>query len=507
MFSDAISNLAYGFEIALQPSNFMWSFFGVLIGNLVGVLPGMGVLTTISILLPLTYALSPVAAILLLGGIFYGAQYGGAICSILLNLPCHAAHAVTCIDGYPMTKQGKGGTALGVTVIASFFAASCGIVVMILFSPEVVRLALKFGAAEYFSVMLLGLVAGGTLSKGSPLKGMAMVVVGLLLGTVGTDMYTGTRRYNFGTTELMDGIELTALALGLFGVSEFLRTVNKMSAIATTHIRLRDMWPTLSELRQAFLPMLRGTLIGGVTGFLPAVGPTVSSFMAYAVEKKLARNPERFGHGALEGVVAPEASTHANVQIDFIPTMTLGIPGEAVMALLLGALMIKGITPGPQLMSEHPDIFWGLVASFWVGNVLLVIMNIPLIGIWVKLLSVPYRYLYPTALFFICIGVWSTNDSLFDVGETVFFGIVGYILTVLDFEFAPILLGLVLGPLIEENFRRAMVLSDGDLKNLVSFSDHPISAMSITLCVMLVAMQTFGRMRPRASKTIEVPAE
>lgn len=504
----ALSNLSYGFQVALQPSNFLWSFIGVLIGNMVGVLPGMGTLAAISILLPLTYALNPVAAVLLLGGIFYGAQYGGAICSILLNLPCHPSHAVTCIDGYPMTKKGMAGTALGVTVIASFFAASCGIIIMLLFSQQVVNVALKFGAPEYFSAMLLGLLAGGTLSKGSPLKGVAMTVVGLLLGTVGMDIYTGRFRYTFGQLELGDGIQLTALAMGLFGVSEFLRSVNKLKVIhSSARVRARDLWPKLSDLRQSFWPMVRGTLVGIVTGFLPAVGPTISSFISYSIEKKLARKPERFGHGAIEGVVSPEASTHANVQIDFIPTMTLGIPGEAVMALLLSALLIKGITPGPQLMGSHPDIFWGLIASFWVGNVLLVIMNVPLIGLWVKLLAVPYRLLYPTALFFICIGVWSTNDSLFDVGETLFFGVVGYILIALQFEFAPVLLGLVLEPLVEENFRRAMLLSHGDLR---TFIDRPISALFIGLCVLLILGQIFGRLWSRARRTpvaTEVPAE
>ena len=471
----------------------MWSFFGVLIGNLIGVLPGMGALSAISMLLPLTYTMHPVPAILMLAGIFYGSQYGGAIGAILLNMPSHPPHAVTCLDGYPMTKQGKGGTALGITMISSFFAASFGITVMIFASPLLVEIAFKFGPTEIFSIMLLGLLAGGTMARGSPLKGVAMTTVGLLIGIVGTDVNSGVARFTFGIPELTDKVELVALALGLFGVADFFRSVNRMHAVGSgTKVRLRDMRPTKAELKQAFFPMLRGTLIGTLFGAMPGTGPTITTFIAYAFERKISKTPDRFGRGALEGVASPEAASHSKTQVDFIPTMSLGIPGDAVMALLLGALMIQGIQPGPQLISEHADLFWGLIASFWIGNILLVVLNVPMIGVWVKLLQVPYRYMFPCALFFIAVGVYSTNNSLFDVYEVLLFGIVGAILLALDFPAAPILLGYVLGPLVEENFRRALLISRGDLR---VFFERPISAGFMTVCVLLILGQLFFALR------------
>ncbi len=483
----SLIDLWAGFGVALQPHNLMWSFFGVLVGNLIGVLPGMGALSAISMLLPLTYTMHPVPAILMLAGIFYGSQYGGAIGAILLNLPCHPPHAVTCLDGYPMTKQGKGGTALGITMIASFFAASVGILVMIFASPLLVQIAFKFGPTELFSIMLLGLIAGGTMSRGSALKGVAMTCLGLLAGIVGTDVNSGAQRFTFGFIELADNIELVALALGLFGVAEFLHNVNRLKVIGSgMKVRLRDMRPSKAELKQSFMPMVRGTLIGTLFGAMPGTGPTITTFIAYAFEKKVSKTPERFGHGALEGVASPEASSHSKTQVDFIPTMSLGIPGDAVMALILGALLIQGIQPGPQLITEHADLFWGLIASFWVGNVLLVLLNVPLIGIWVKMLQVPYRYLFPAALFFIAVGVYSTNNSLFAVGEVLVFGIVGALLIALDFSVAPILLGYVLGPMVEENFRRALVLSRG---NMAVFVERPISAAFIGVCTLLVLVQ------------------
>jgi TctA family transporter len=483
----ALVDLWAGFGVALQPHNLMWSFFGVLVGNLIGVLPGMGALSAISMLLPLTYTMHPVPAILMLAGIFYGSQYGGAIGAILLNLPCHPPHAVTCLDGYPMTKQGKGGTALGITMIASFFAASVGILVMIFASPLLVSIAFKFGPTELFSIMLLGLIAGGTMSRGSPIKGIAMTCLGLLAGIVGTDVNSGTMRFTFGFIELSDRIELVALALGLFGLADFLHNVNRMKIVGSgMKLKLRDMRPSKAELKQSFMPMVRGTLIGTLFGAMPGTGPTITTFIAYAFEKKISKTPERFGHGALEGVVSPEASSHSKTQVDFIPTMSLGIPGDAVMALILGALLIQGIQPGPQLITEHADLFWGLIASFWVGNVLLVLLNVPLIGVWVKLLQVPYRYLFPAALFFIAVGVYSTNNSLFEVGEVLVFGIIGAILIALDFSVAPILLGYVLGPLVEENFRRALLLSRGDM---AVFIERPISAVFVGICALLVLLQ------------------
>ncbi|QIG97676.1 tripartite tricarboxylate transporter permease [Bradyrhizobium sp. 6(2017)] len=493
----ALLDLWSGFGVALQPQNLLWSLLGVLIGNLIGVLPGMGALTAISMLLPLTYTLAPIPAILMLAGIFYGSQYGGAIGAILLNMPSHPPHAVTCLDGYPMTMQGRGGAALGVTMIASFFAASVGIIVMIFASPLLVRVAFEFGPPEICAVMLLGLTAGATMGRGSALKGVSMTALGLLLGIVGTDVNSGIARLTFGVTELRSGIELVALAMGLFGVADFINTVNRMAPITSrAKVRFRDMRPTRAELKMAVYPMMRGTLIGTLFGAMPGTGPTITTFIAYAVERRIARDPGRFGRGAIEGVASPEAAAHAKTQVDFIPTMSLGIPGDAVMALILGALLIQGIQPGPQLIREHPDLFWGLIASFWVGNVLLILLNVPLIGVWVKMLQVPYRFLFPSALLFIAIGVYASGNSLFAVAEVLAFGLLGAVLLALDFPIATILLGYVLGPLIEENFRRALILSHGDL---AIFIEHRISAAFLLVCGVIVAAQATMVMRSRLS--------
>jgi TctA family transporter len=505
MLLTALNDLSHGFGVALEPHNLLWCFLGVLFGNVVGVLPGMGVMAAISVLLPLTFVMKPVAAILMLAGIYYGAQYGGAICSILLNLPCHPPHAVTCLDGYPLTLQGRGGTALGITMLSSFVGASFGIMEMIFFAPLLVELAFKFGPADICSLMLLGLLAGSTLAKTAPLKGVAMTVLGLLLGLVGTDVNTGETRFTFGFVQLYDGVEIVALALGLFGIAEFLKSVNKVAPVTAvgTTVRLRDMLPRRGELRRAIPAMVRGTLIGSLCAMIPGTGPTIASFVAYATEKKISRTPERFGHGAIEGVACPEAATHASVQADFIPTMSLGIPGDSVMALILGALIIQGIQPGPQLIREHPDIFWGLIASFWIGNILLLVLNVPLIGIWVKLLRTPYRYLYPSALFFICIGVYSASNDLFAVGETLAIGVAGYGLLRIGFHPAPILLGFVLGPRVEENFRRAMLISNGDLK---VFVERPISAAFLAIAALLIVVQIVVRMRMIARTRTMRPA-
>jgi putative tricarboxylic transport membrane protein len=502
MFASALSDLWYGFGVAFEPQNIMWCFVGVLVGNMVGVLPGMGPLATISVLLPLTFGIKPVGAILMLSGVFYGAQYGGAICSILLNLPCHPPHAVTCLDGFPLTKQGRGGAALGITVLSSFVGASWGITEMIFLAPVLVRIALEFGPTEICSLMLLGLLAGSTLARGSPLKGIAMTCLGLLLGIVGTDIETGTARFTFGIQSLFDGVELVGLALGLFGIAEFMKSVNQYSDINTrySNVGLRDLRPTRDELRRAIPAMFRGTIVGSLCSLIPGTGPTIASFIAYAAEKKFSRTPEKFGTGMIEGVASPEASTHSSVQGDFIPTMSLGIPGDAVMALILGALMIQGIVPGPQLIKEHPDIFWGLIASFWIGNIMLVVLNVPLIGLWVKLLMIPYKYLYPSALFFVAIGVYSTNNDMFQVGETVVIGLVGYLLLLLDFHPASILLGFVLGPRLEENFRRSMLISRGDV---LVFLERPISAFFLFLCAVLLLAQIYVRLRkPKALQAL-----
>jgi TctA family transporter len=393
-----------------------------------------------------------------------------------------------------MTKQGRGGVALGLTVFASFVGASWGITEMIFLSPLLVKAALQFGPAEVCSLMLLGLLAGSTLARGSPIKGVAMTVLGLFLGSVGTDLETGSERYTFGMTELDDGIELIALALGLFGIAEFMNSVNQVAPINTkyTNVGIKDMRPTKADMKRAFFPMWRGTIVGSLCSLIPGTGPTIASFVAYATEKKISKHPEKFGTGLIEGVVCPEASTHSSVQGDFIPTMSLGIPGDAVMALLLGALMIQGIVPGPQLISQHPDIFWGLVASFWIGNIILVLLNVPLIGIWVKMLAIPYRFLYPSALFFVCIGVYAANNDFFQVGEVAVIGLFGYVLLRLGFHPAPILLGFVLGPRFEENFRRAMLISRGDI---LVFIERPISAVFVALCLILIGSQIYFRLR------------
>ena len=505
MIASGVEGLAHGFGVALQLHNVMWCFFGVFIGNMVGVLPGMGVLSTISILLPLTFSMNPVASLLMLSGIYYGAQYGGAICSILLNLPCHPPHAVTCLDGYPMTQQGRGGVALGVTMLAAVVGASFGIMQMIVLAPYIARIAFSFGPQEICTLMLLGLLAGATLAKGSAIKGVAMTLLGILLSLVGTDINTGNERFTFGQLELADGLELVTVSLGLFGIAEFLKSVNAINPAGVRAVKLgfRDLRPTRGELREALPPVFRGTIIGSLCSLIPGTGPTIASFIAYAAEKKISKTPQRFGHGAIEGVAAPEASTHSAVQGDFIPTMSLGIPGDAVMALLLGALMIHGIQPGPRLIIEQPDIFWGLIASFWIGNLILVFLNVPMIGVWVKLLSVPYRYLYPTALFFVCIGVFAARNEMFDVGATLAFGAFGYLLLQLGFEPAPILLGFVLGPRLEENFRRSVLLSRG---SLATFVERPISAVFVALSVLLVAGLIYAALR-KTKPPIRIPEE
>ena len=492
----ALIDLYHGFGIALEPSNIMWCFLGVLIGNLVGVLPGLGILSSVSILLPLTFGMQPVPAILMLAGIYYGSQYGGAICSILLNLPCHAPHAVTCLDGFPLTRQGKAGTALGITIIGACVGAAFGIIVMIFFAPVVVSFALDLGPSENCALMFLGLLSGATLARGSALKGVAMTIFGMLVGLVGTDVQSGATRFTFGSFDLMDGVDLAGMALGLFGITEFFKSVNHIVPLdlSKTKVRMRDMVPTKAELKRAFFPMWRGTIIGSLSACVPGAGPTIASFVSYAIEKKISKTPEKFGTGHIEGIASPEASTHSAIQCDFIPTMTLGIPGDASMALLLGALMIQGIQPGPQLISQHPDVFWGLVASFWVGNIILVILNVPMIGVWVKMLAIPYRYLYPSALFFMYIGVFTARNSLFDVATILAFGIVGYILLTLRFHPAPVLVGFVLGPRVEETFRRSVQVSYGSLD---IFWQRPITATIIGICALMIVIQIIARFRSK----------
>ena len=494
MFSNFVDNLSIGLTTALTLSNLFYCFIGVLLGTLVGVLPGIGALAAISLLLPITFHLDATSAIVMLAGVFYGASYGGSTASILLNLPGTPSAAVACLDGYPMARKGRAGVALLMTTIASFVGGSIGIVIMMLMSPLIVDAALQFGPAEYFSMMVLGLVAASTISSGSAVKGIAMVVFGILLGTAGSDIETGAARFAFDIPELYDGVSLVVVAMGLFGISEVIASIRtiRYGEVDSKSITFRSMIPTRDEVGRSWMPMLRGTSLGSFFGALPGTGGVIASFMAYAVEKKIARDPSRFGKGAIEGIAAPEAANNAADQTAFIPTMTLGIPGNVTMALLLGALTIHGIVPGPQLMTKHPDMFWGLIMSFWIGNVLLVILNIPLIGIWIRLLVVPYHLLYPTILMFVCIGVYSINNSPFDVVLVMVFGALGYAMRLFGFQPAPLLLGFVLGPLMEENLRRTLLISRGDF---MVFFERPISATVMAITFALLAWAAFGALR------------
>jgi TctA family transporter len=490
---DIASGLMLGLQTALQPEVLLFCFIGVFLGTLIGVLPGIGALAAISLLLPITFHLEPTAAIVMLAGVYYGAQYGGSTAAILLNLPGTPSSAVACLDGYPMAKQGRAGVALFMTTIASFIGSMLGIAVLVAFAPSIAEVGLQFGAAEYFSIMLLGLVAAATLAAGSPIKGLAMVVFGLLLGTVGTDVNSGVPRFDFDIPELMDAISLVALAMAIFGVAELIASINfKRDGTVKSKITLRSMTPTRQDVKQSIMPMLRGTGIGSFLGALPGTGPTIASFMSYAVEKRVAKDPSRFGKGAIEGVTAPEASNNAAAQTAFVPTLSLGIPGDAVMALMLGALIIHGIQPGPMLMTEQPELFWGLIVSFAIGNIMLVILNLPLVGIWVSILRIPYHVLYPAILVFICLGVYSVNNNVFDIYMTAVLGVMGYLMLKLRFEAAPLLLGFVLGPMMEENLRRAMLLSRGDPS---TFIERPISATVLAMCAALLLWTLYAAVK------------
>jgi len=501
---DLLSNLALGFQTAVSPATLLYCFIGVFVGTLIGVLPGIGALSTISLLLPLTYHLDPTAAVVLLAGVYYGAQYGGSTASILLNLPGTPSSAVACLDGYPMSRQGRAGVALFMTTAASFIGATIGVLLMTLFTPAIADLGLKFGPYEYFAMMLLGLIAASTLASGSPVKGMAMVVLGLLLGMIGTDVQTGQQRFDFGIPELTDGLNLVALAMGVFGVSEVVNSINRVKRAGEgNRISMRAMWPTRKDWREAALPMLRGSGIGSFFGALPGTGAGIASFMAYATEKRISRTPERFGKGAIEGLASSEAANNAAAQTAFVPTMSLGIPGDAVMALMIGALIIHGIQPGPMMISEQPAMFWGLIASFVIGNLMLVILNIPLIGVWVAILRIPYRVLYPAILVFIALGVYSVNNNSFDIMMVALAGVFGYALSVLRFEVAPLLLGFVLGPLMEEHLRRALLLARGDP---MVFVQRPISLGLLVACALIVVWTTVSALRRSARRAAEAAA-
>ena len=459
---DLLANLAIGFGVAFTFQNLLYAFFGVLLGTLIGVLPGIGPVPTIAMLLPITYALPPVSALIMLAGIYYGAQYGGSTTAILVNLPGESSSVVTCIDGYQMARRGKAGKALSVAALGSFIAGSVATLVVAAFAPPLAEFALKFGPAEYFSLMVLGLLAAVVLASGSLLKAIAMIVLGLLLGIIGTDVNSGLQRFTFGVPELSDGIGFVVVAMGLFGFAEIIVNLEQKEHREVFTDNVSGLWLKWREFKEALPAILRGTGIGSTLGILPGGGAMLSAFAAYTLEKKIAKDPSRFGKGAIEGVAGPESANNAGAQTSFIPLLTLGIPPNAVMALMVGAMTIHSIQPGPQVMTSNPQLFWGLIASMWIGNVMLVILNLPMIGIWVKLLKVPYRLLYPAILLFCCIGVYSLQNNVFDVLMTAIFGVLGWVFVKLECEPAPLLLGFILGPLMEENLRRALLLSRGD---------------------------------------------
>jgi putative tricarboxylic transport membrane protein len=481
---DLVSHLALGFGVALTPINLLYAFIGVLVGTLIGVLPGIGPVATIAMLLPTTYALQPVSALIMLAGIYYGAQYGGSTTSILLNMPGETSSAVTCLDGYQMARKGQAGAALATAALGSFFAGCVATVFIATVAIPLSELALKFGPAEYCSLMILGLIGAVVLAHGSLLKAIAMVVLGLLLGLVGTDVNSGAARFAFGVPELIDGLGIVSVAMGLFGFAEILTNLESKEKREVLTAKIGGLWLTKQQFKDAWPASLRGTGLGSILGLLPGGGAMLASFGSYALEKKLAKDPSRFGKGAIQGVAGPESANNAGAQTSFIPLLTLGIPENAVMALMVGAMTIHNIQPGPQVMTSNPALFWGLVVSMWVGNAMLVVLNLPLIGIWIKLLKVPYRVLYPAILLFCAIGVYSINNTSFDVSQTAVFGALGLLFVKLECEPAPLLLGFVLGPMMEENLRRAMLLSRGDP---TVFFTRPISlAMLIAAAALLL---------------------
>jgi TctA family transporter len=496
---DVFANLAFGFGVALSAQNLAYCFAGVALGTLIGVLPGISPLVAIGMLFPLTFTLPPVASLIMLAGIYYGAQYGGAITAILLNTPGETASAVTCLDGYPMARQGRAGPALAVAALASFFAGCVCTLVVALAGPPLAGWALKFGPAEYFSLMLMALVAAAVLAHGDLVRGLAMVVLGLLLGLVGTDVNSGVARYTFDVLELTDGVGFTVIAVGLFAVAEIVSNLERKEPHAAPARRITQLMPTRRDLADSFWPTVRGTALGAFFGLLPGAGPALPTFVTYIVEKKIARDPSRFGAGAIEGVAAPEAANNAAVQTAFIPTLTLGIPGSAVMILMVGAMTMHGIAPGPDVMTARPELFWGIVASMWIGNLLLVVLNLPLVGIWVRLLRVPYRWLFPAIVMFCCIGNYSVSNNPVDVYLCAGVGVLGYVLIKLGCEPAPLVLGYVLGPLMEEYLRRALLLSRGDP---TVFFTRPISLafMIATAAVLAVVIAPAVCGRPRVSR-------
>lgn len=497
-----ISNLMLGFDTALSLQNILYCTIGVTIGTLIGVLPGMGPVATVAMLLPATYALPPTSALIMLAGIYYGASYGGSTTAILVNIPGEASAVVTCLDGHMMAKRGRAGSALGIAALGSFFAGCVATLLIAAFAPPLTELAFQFGPAEYFSLMVLGLVSATVLATGSLLKAICMVLLGLLLGLIGTDVNSGAFRFTFGIDELQDGIDFVPLSMGLFGFAEIMRNLEGNMSRSLIPNKVKNILPSWQEIKVSVGPIVRGTALGSILGVLPGGGALLSSFASYTAEKKLAgdKADPPFGYGNIRGVAGPESANNAGAQTSFVPMLTLGIPSNAVMALMIGAMMIHDIVPGPQVMQSDPGLFWGLIISMWIGNLILVVLNLPMIGVWVQLLRVPYRWLFPAILVFCCIGVYSINNNVWDVWIAIFFGFAGYVFGKLGCETAPLVLGFILGPMMEENLRRAMLLSRGDPSVFVS---SPISCgllIAAVLMVFLVAAPAFRKTREVAFK-------
>lgn len=491
---ELLENLALGLSTALLVQNVVYCFVGVLLGTMVGVLPGIGPTATVAMLLPITFSFEPVTALIMLAGIYYGAQYGGSTTAILINLPGESSAAVTALDGHEMARQGRAGPALATAAIGSFIAGTIATLVLAVAAPPLARVALQFGPAEYFSLVLLGLIVSIALARGTALKALAMIFLGVLLGTIGQDIYTGTPRFVFEQRELYGGIDFVSVAVGMFGVAEILRNLENEQTRTTIVGKVKNLWPTRDDWRRIVGPILRGTGLGSALGILPGGGHVLASFTSYAVEKRISKRQDQFGHGAIEGVAGPESANNAAAQTSFIPLLTLGLPAHPVMALMIGAFIVHGITPGPNVISEEPALFWGLIASMWIGNVLLVLLNLPLIGMWVRMLRIPYQVLFPMIILFASIGTYSLGFNAFDVYAIMFFGLLGYILIKCGCEPAPLLLGFVLGPLLEDNLRRALIISRGDATVFVT---RPISGALLALTAVALIITVLPAIRKR----------
>jgi TctA family transporter len=490
-------NLLYGFGVALSLQNLLYCFVGCLLGTLIGVLPGIGPMATVAMLMPLTFTIPPVAALIMLAGIYYGAMYGGSTTSILVNLPGETASVVTCIDGYQMARQGRAGPALAIAAIGSFFAGTVCTLIIAMFGPPIAEIAFEFRAPEYFSLMLMGLITAAVLAHGDMSKSLAMVVLGLLLGVVGTDLNSGVQRFSFNILELSDGISFVTVAVGVFAMGEIISNLGEKEERVIFTAKVTHLFPSKDDMKKSIAPIVRGTVLGAFFGVLPGTGPAIASFSSYMLEKKIAKDPSQFGYGAIQGVAGPEAANNADAQCKFIPMLTLGIPASGTMALMLGALIIQGITPGPQVMVKNPDLFWGLIASMWIGNLMLLVLNLPLVGMWVYLLKVPYRMLFPAIMVFSSIGIYSVNNSSVELFLAALFGALGFVWLKLKCPAAPMLLGFVLGPILEENLRRALLLSRGDPS---VFFTRPISLGFMIVTAVILLLMALPAVRKRKSK-------